>query len=57
MDDGDIVFTRGETERLVAFDLSLPDVAGALARASEAGLTVDDSSVFVAGAEMRLAGS
>ena len=54
MDDGDIVFTKGETERLVAFDLSLPGVPGILERAKAAGLDVDGQSVFVAGVEMRL---
>ena len=54
MDDGKIVFTRGETDRLVAFDLSLPDVPVILERAKAAGLDVDGRSVWVAGVEMRL---
>ncbi|KCZ60166.1 hypothetical protein [Hyphomonas chukchiensis] len=55
MDDGDIVFSQGDVERLVAFDLSLPDGEAVLARAREAGLDVDGRSVRVAGVEMRLA--
>tara|TARA_R110002020_G_scaffold105961_1_gene246756 strand:+ start:8424 stop:9194 length:771 start_codon:yes stop_codon:yes gene_type:complete len=54
MDDGDIVFSKGEAERLVAFDLSLPDADRVLAQAREAGLEVDGRSVWVAGVEMRL---
>ena len=55
MDDGDIVFSQGDVERLVAFDLSLADGDDVLARAKEAGLEVDGRSVRVAGVEMRLA--
>ncbi|MBU2085531.1 MAG: hypothetical protein KJ801_15895, partial [Alphaproteobacteria bacterium] len=55
MDDGDIVFSQGDVERLVSFDLSLPDSEAVLARATDAGLEVDGRSVRVAGVEMRLA--
>ena len=57
LDDGTLRFVPGEADRLVAFDLALPDVPGILERAKAAGLKVDGNSAWVAGVEMRLAGS
>jgi hypothetical protein len=54
LDEGNLRFVPGEADRLVAFDLSLPDVPGILERAKAAGLRVDGNSVWVAGVEMRL---
>ena len=57
LDDGTLRFVPGEADRLVAFDLVLPDVPGILERSKAAGLKVDGNSAWVAGVEMRLAGS
>ena len=53
-DDGRLAFVQGQTERLIAFEMSLPDVDAILARAREADLEVEDQSVWIAGIELRL---
>ncbi len=53
-DNGRLSFIQGQTERLIAFEMSLPDVDAILARARAADLEVEGRSVWVAGVEMRL---
>jgi hypothetical protein len=54
LSDAVLVFERGETERLAAFDLELPDADDVLARGREAGLIVEGRSVMFAGVELKL---
>tara|TARA_R110002167_G_scaffold48113_2_gene142080 strand:- start:189 stop:986 length:798 start_codon:yes stop_codon:yes gene_type:complete len=53
-DGGRLTFITAQTERLIAFEMSLPDVDAILARAREADLEVEDQSVWIAGIELRL---
>ena len=53
-DGGRLKFITAQTERLIAFEMDLPDLEGILARARAADLEVEGRSVWVAGVEMRL---
>jgi len=54
LDDGELRFEVGESERLVGFGVATPKVADVLARARELALPIDGESVEFQGVELHL---
>ncbi len=52
--DGTVIFSPGDTETVIGFEVSIPDVDSALDRAHELGLTVRGNKVVIGGVKFSL---